>query len=71
MHRLGTQEFSRLRIGIGPVPDHWDAADFVLSRFAADERPVIDDTIQRAADGVDCWVVEGNAVSMNKFNQSG
>jgi PTH1 family peptidyl-tRNA hydrolase len=71
IRRLGTQEFSRLRIGIGPVPNNWDAADFVLSRFAADERPVIDDTIQRAADGVDCWVAEGIAAGMNKFNQSG
>ena len=68
MHRLGTQEFSRLRIGIGPVPDHWEAADFVLSRFAADERTAIDETIVRAADGVECWVAEGIALSMNKFN---
>ena len=30
--RLGTEEFSRLRIGIGPVPDAWDAADFVLGQ---------------------------------------
>ena len=52
--RLGTEEFTRLRIGIGPVPDDWDAADFVLGRFAADERPVIDEAIARAADGVEC-----------------
>ncbi len=71
IRRLGTQEFSRLRIGIGPVPDHWDAADFVLSRFAAAERPEIDDAMVRAADGVECWVAEGIAESMNRFNQSG
>jgi PTH1 family peptidyl-tRNA hydrolase len=71
IRRLGTQEFSRLRIGIGPVPNHWDAADFVLSRFAAAERPEIDDAMVRAADGVECWVAEGIAAGMNRFNQSG
>ena len=34
--QLGSEEFSRLRIGIGPVPDQWDPADFVLGRFAAE-----------------------------------
>ena len=68
IRRLGTQEFSRLRIGIGPVPDHWDAADFVLSRFATAERPEIDDAMMRAADGVEFWVADGIAASMNKFN---
>jgi PTH1 family peptidyl-tRNA hydrolase len=68
IRRLGTQEFSRLRIGIGPVPNNWDAADYVLSRFASGERPEIDEAIERAADGVECWVAEGIAASMNKFN---
>jgi PTH1 family peptidyl-tRNA hydrolase len=68
IRRLGTEEFSRLRIGIGPVPAAWEGADFVLSRFAADERPVIDEAIVRAADGVECWVADGIAASMNRFN---
>jgi PTH1 family peptidyl-tRNA hydrolase len=66
--RLGTDEFSRLRVGIGPVPNSWDAADFVLSRFSPAERPEIEDMIQNAADAVECWVREGIEVGMNKFN---
>jgi len=66
--RLGSEEFSRLRIGIGPVPDAWDAADFVLGRFGADERSVIEAAIGQAADGVECWVAEGVEAAMNKFN---
>ena len=66
--RLGTDEFSRLRIGIGPVPDAWDPADFVLSKFGASERPTVDETIDRAVDAVECWVKEGIAVGMNRFN---
>lgn len=68
MRRLGSNMVSRLRIGIGPVPEEWDAADFVLGKFDKDERPVIDETIGRAADGVECWVAEGIAACMNKFN---
>src|SRR3954471_10390054 len=66
--RLGTDEFSRLRVGIGPVPDSWDAADFVLGRFSPAERRDIEDTIQTAADAVECWVREGIKEGMNKFN---
>jgi PTH1 family peptidyl-tRNA hydrolase len=68
--RLGSEQFSRLRIGIGPVPGGWDPADFVLSRFAADECPVIAAAIDRAADGVECWIAEGIEASMSRFNRS-
>ena len=39
--KLGTEEFSRLRLGIGNAPDGWDWADYVLSKFPPDELPVI------------------------------
>jgi PTH1 family peptidyl-tRNA hydrolase len=66
--RLGSENISRLRIGIGPVPDRWDAADFVLGRFDAAERETIDEAIARAADGVECWTAEGIEAAMNRFN---
>lgn len=65
---LGTNEFSRLRIGIGPVPDRWNPADFVLGKFAKDERGEIDLQVARAADAVQCWAAEGTTSAMNKFN---
>lgn len=68
LRRLGSQQVSRLRIGIGPVPEEWDPADFVLGKFDKDERPAIEETILRATDGVECWVTNGIATSMNKFN---
>ena len=68
INRLGTQEFGRLRIGIGPVPEAWDAADFVLSRFGPSDRAIIEGAIDRAAEAVECWVVEGIEESMNRFN---
>lgn len=65
---LGTNEFSRLRIGIGPVPDRWDPADFVLGKFAKDQCGEIDLQVARAADAVQCWAAEGTGPAMNRFN---
>ncbi len=66
--RLGTGEFSRLRIGIGPVPDAWDAADFVLGKFGSSDRAIVNESIDRAVDAVECWIGNGIAVAMNRFN---
>jgi PTH1 family peptidyl-tRNA hydrolase len=65
---LGTREFPRLRIGIGPVPDRWNPADFVLGKFTSSEREIIDVEIARAADAVKLWASEGVAAAMNKYN---
>jgi PTH1 family peptidyl-tRNA hydrolase len=65
---LGTEDFPRLRVGIGPVPPAWVTADFVLSKFSSNERSVIDETVVRAADAVETWVREGIAACMNRYN---
>ena len=54
--RLGTEAVPRLRIGVGPVPEHWDPADFVFSKFAKQEISEIEPTIDRAADAVEDWI---------------
>jgi len=66
--QLGTDQFARLRLGIGPVPPQWDPADFVLGRFAAAEQQIVADQIARAGDAVQTWVTEGIAPAMNRFN---
>jgi PTH1 family peptidyl-tRNA hydrolase len=65
---LGTQDIPRLRIGIGPVPDRWDPADFVLGKFTATERSEIELQVARAADAVKMWAAEGVVATANKFN---
>jgi PTH1 family peptidyl-tRNA hydrolase len=65
---LGSQEFARLRIGIGPVPDAWDPADFVLGRFAAAERSAVEQAVAQAADAAATWVREGVESCMNRYN---
>lgn len=64
---LGTDQYPRLRIGIGDQGD-LDAADFVLSRFRNAERAVIDDALILASQAVAVWVTQGVEAAMNKFN---
>ena len=52
--RLGTDEFARLRIGIGGAPG--EAANYVLSRFAAEEEAIIERVVMRSADAIECWL---------------
>jgi PTH1 family peptidyl-tRNA hydrolase len=68
LHRLGTEEIPRLRIGIGPVPEKWDPADFVLARFAEAEIPLVNESIKRSADAVEIWVRDGIQTCMNRCN---
>jgi PTH1 family peptidyl-tRNA hydrolase len=65
-----SQDFPRLRIGIGQPPDGRDPSDWVLQRFLPDERPCIDVAIQRAADAATVWVLEGMDRCMTLFNTS-
>ncbi len=64
---LGTDQFPRLRIGIGDQEDV-DAVDFVLSRFRSAERPIIDDALILASQAVAVWVTQGIDTAMNRFN---
>lgn len=68
IRRLGTQEVPRLRIGIGPVPPRWDAADFVLGKFTREEREQIDEAVRQAAQAVVHWVEQGIQSCMNRYN---
>jgi PTH1 family peptidyl-tRNA hydrolase len=65
---LGTEQFPRLRIGIGAAPEGWDAADFVLSTFKREEWPEMETAIARAADAVVDWAHKGIQYSMNQYN---
>jgi peptidyl-tRNA hydrolase, PTH1 family len=65
---LGTEEFARLRVGVGRGDARRDLADHVLARVDADEQPAVDAAIVRAADAVDVFVSEGVAAVMNRFN---
>jgi PTH1 family peptidyl-tRNA hydrolase len=67
INHLGSDQFPRLRIGIGDR-EQADAADFVLSRFRSTERPAIDDALILASQAVAVWVTQGIDAAMNRFN---
>lgn len=66
-NHLGTTEYARLRIGVD-IPNEDGAVDHVLGRFRPSERPVIEDAIARAVQGVDLWVRQGIEKCMNQYN---
>jgi PTH1 family peptidyl-tRNA hydrolase len=68
IRRLGTEGFSRLRIGVGAAPEGWAWADYVLGKFPAEELPLIDQTAKVAADAVADWAREGVTFCMNQYN---
>jgi PTH1 family peptidyl-tRNA hydrolase len=66
---LGTQQFARVRVGIDRPPGHMDPVDYVLEPFDAQQRPLLDDAVARAADAVECWLTEGIVTAMDRFNR--
>lgn len=68
IQHLGTEEFARLRVGIGRPPGKMDASNYVLGKFTANEREEVDPAVERCADGVELWIREGVAAAMNAVN---
>ena len=65
---LGTDKIARLRVGIGPKPEKFDAANFVLAKFTKEETPVLKCAIDRAAEALDVYLKDGLERAMNRFN---
>lgn len=67
--RLGTDQFPRIRLGVGdkPHPDY-DMADWVLSAFKGQDAADMELIAKKAADAVECYITEGADRAMNRFN---
>ena len=65
---LDCDEFCRLKIGIGRPAPGVDAADYVLSPFSPEERPILGQVLDQAVAALECVVTEGMASAMNRFN---
>ncbi len=66
---LGTDQFPRLKIGVGgkPHPDY-NMADWVLGQFQGEDKKAIDAAVARAADAVECLLADGIDRAMNQYN---
>ncbi len=65
---IGTDEFTRIKLGIGKNPEYYDLADYVLSKFSKEEREEIDKMIVRAAQATKMILTDGVDAAMNIFN---
>jgi peptidyl-tRNA hydrolase, PTH1 family len=66
---LGTDEFLRIRLGIGPDHKLADSVKYVLAPFRKAQEKVVDEILDTAAQAVEVIVKEGPAVAMNRFNR--
>lgn len=65
---LGTQEFPRIKVGVGDKPPRMDLADYVLSRFSKEDREKMEQAFKDAAEAVEVMIAEGPDAAMNRFN---
>jgi PTH1 family peptidyl-tRNA hydrolase len=66
---IRTRDFPRVRIGIGPLPEGRDAADYVLAPFGRDERPLLERSLDEAAEALDMILAGAVDRAMTRFNR--
>ena len=71
IERLGTQQFPRMRIGIGRPPGQMDAAAYVLQKFGRADQEELDFILRRAGEAMEVFVKEGLDKAMNQYNGAG
>lgn len=67
--KCGTQNFARIKVGVGAKPEHWDLADHVLSRFSAGEREQVELAIRDAVKAAALMVQGRTDEAMNLYNK--
>ncbi|MEI6287577.1 MAG: aminoacyl-tRNA hydrolase [Bacillota bacterium] len=68
IQHLGSQEFSRVKIGIGKAPQEQRGADWVLGGFSVAELLLVEPAIKRATAAAEYWLENGISATMNEFN---
>ncbi len=67
--QLGTEQFARVRVGVGEKPSGWDLADYVLGRFSVEEEPLMREALADAARACEMFVMDELSAAMNLFNK--
>jgi len=68
---VGTEDFIRVRVGVGAKPADWDLADYVLGRFTKDEEPVVREALKDAAKACELIISDSVEAAMNVYNKKG
>ncbi len=69
IHLLKSQDFPRVRIGVGKQPEYMDLGDYVLSRFKPEEIEPMEDAVRRAAFAIEEIIKSDLATAMNKYSK--
>jgi hypothetical protein len=67
--QLGSQEFRRIRVGVGAKPENWDLADYVLGAFKGDDRERMEEAYRNAAEAACLMITDGEEKAMNRYNR--
>jgi PTH1 family peptidyl-tRNA hydrolase len=67
---LGTRDYPRLKVGIGPAPEGARWADYVLRGYDSGQRKQLPELLDRAADACEIFLAQGLDVAQNRFNQA-
>ena len=68
VHELGSEDFPRIRVGIGKPANEFDRINYVIGRIDAEEYAKLQEGQNLAVKAVSCWIREGIDNTMNKFN---
>ena len=68
IYRLGSEEFPRIRVGIGMPEFKNDLIDYVIGNISDEEYELLTKGIKSAADAVESVITDGIDIAMNKFN---
>ena len=68
---LKTQNYNRLRVGVGSSFSRGKQIDYVLGQFTADELPAVEASVKVACDAVRCYATQGIDRTMNLYNKKG
>jgi peptidyl-tRNA hydrolase, PTH1 family len=66
---VGTRNYPRLRIGVGPVPEGVPHHDYVLEPMPKAERRLVEELLPAMVEAVECWMGEGIEAAMNRYNR--
>ena len=67
--KTGTDQFERVKVGVGEKPAGWDLADHVLGRFSPEDREKFEDAVKDAVDAVSLMVQDRTDEAMNLYNR--
>ncbi|MGI6160498.1 MAG: aminoacyl-tRNA hydrolase [Christensenellales bacterium] len=68
IYHIESEDFPRVRIGIGERPEHFELADYVLSRYSKDELEKVISAYKAAAEAVTCIIADGVSEAQARFN---